>query len=63
MKLKQLTFEIDGKEITLTEQEARALYAKLAELFENKKPVVYPPYPIPRWDGPPIVTCRDLDGL
>lgn len=51
--LKTLKFEIGGKKIELTVEEARAMKAELDQLFEKEiinvpyfpsYPVVYPPY-------------------
>lgn len=70
-----LTIKVEnesGKELTLTEEEARVLYFRLKSLFEENQVVTiptYPNYPIhPGWhwtpdkDNPPIVTYGDNTG-
>jgi len=67
MILKSLVFEnIDGRQIKLSEEEARQLYRELDTLFRDKSPICFQPapiviernptYPVITWTGPN--TCR-----
>jgi hypothetical protein len=62
----KLTLDIAGKETTLTEAQARRLWADLHALFGSKEPLpVYVPYPVQPWQplditfNPIRVTCGD----
>ena len=51
--IKSITLELDGQEITVTEEQARTLHAALADLLgEPKEKVHYVPYAYPSWTTP-----------
>ena len=63
--IKSITLELDGKEIVITEEQARTLHAALAELLgEPKEKVHHVPYtpswwstwPTPTWQLPYTTT-------
>ena len=71
MKIKSVTIEIDGKDITLSLEQVRELRDELSKIFEGHGEPVYIPvpsvpyYPLPYWSiYPPYfepirITCGD----
>lgn len=65
--IKSITLEIDGKEITVTEDQARKMHAALADLLgEPKERVSYvpniTPY-VPTWTPPPMLPTITSTGF
>lgn len=46
MSIKKITIDIDGKEIEMTLEQAKALHRELGQLFDSPTPI-YPYYPYP----------------
>ena len=70
--IKEILLEIDGKEIKMTVEQARALHDSLATLFAVKKTEYVPyywtgyypsvqPFAQPQWN-PGTIICGDLTG-
>ena len=55
VKIKKIQLEIGGKTISITEDEARELKAKLDRLFGTQY-IPYPIYPVPYYEPQPFIT-------
>lgn len=62
MKIKKIVLDLNGKEISLTIEQAKGLRDKLNELFGKNTVYVPQPYPtiyekLPWWNEPDIIYC------